>query len=77
MARFLDVFFGIILVIGGLNWGLVGIFNFNFVLWVLHAAPVLVRIVYILVGLAALWQIFQFKSIQNRWGNSNNNNNPK
>lgn len=70
MAKFLDVLFAIFLIVGGLNWGLVGIFNFNFVEWVLHVAPVLVRIVYIIVGLAALWQLFQFKSIQNRWNNS-------
>lgn len=69
MARFLDVLFAIVLVIGGLNWGIIGIFNWNFVGWIFQDVYVLARITYILVGLAALWQIFQFKSIQSRWKN--------
>jgi uncharacterized membrane protein YuzA (DUF378 family) len=63
----LDVTAAILLVIGGLNWGLVGIADFNLVTYVLGSMPVLARIVFIIVGLAALYQIFQWKAIQNRW----------
>lgn len=42
-----------LLAIGGLNWGLLGLFNFNLVEGVLSFVPGLPRIVYILVGLSA------------------------
>ena len=44
----------ILLVVGGLNWGLVGIFNFDLVQYLFGSATVLTRIVYTLVGLAAI-----------------------
>lgn len=47
----------ILVIIGGLNWGLVGLFNFNLVAAILGAESPLARIVYILVGLSALWQL--------------------
>ncbi len=47
----------ILVIIGGLNWGTVGIFNFNFVAAIFHAIPWLERIVYILVGLGAIGTI--------------------
>ncbi|MBE7074698.1 MAG: DUF378 domain-containing protein [Clostridiales bacterium] len=48
----------IILIIGGLNWGLVGIFNFNLVSSIFGAYPAVGSIiVYILVALSAIWLI--------------------
>jgi len=47
----------ILLIVGGLNWGLVGLFNFDLVAALFGAGSLLVRIVYILVGLSALWQV--------------------
>lgn len=41
--------------IGGLNWGLVGAFNFNLVETILGFMPQLVRVVYIAVGVASLY----------------------
>ena len=47
-----------LLIVGGLNWGLVGAFQFDLVaaLFGGQDAP-LARIVYVLVGVSALWQI--------------------
>lgn len=45
----------ILTVIGGLNWGLVGLFEFNLVNALLGTIPVLERLVYILVGLSAAY----------------------
>lgn len=45
----------ILLLIGGLNWGLVGLFNYNLVNVVLGSWPGLVQIVYILVGVSAVY----------------------
>ena len=45
----------ILVVIGGLNWGLVGAFNFDLVAFLFTSMSVLSRIIYILVGLSAVW----------------------
>jgi uncharacterized membrane protein YuzA (DUF378 family) len=45
----------ILVIVGGLNWGLVGIFKFNLVAWIFGDMSVVARIVYILVGLAAVY----------------------
>lgn len=63
----LDVIVAILLVIGGLNWLLVGAFEFDLVKFLLGSIPFLQRIIYIVVGLAAVYQIFQWKAIQKRW----------
>jgi len=47
------VAWGLVL-IGGLNWGLVGLFNWNLVEVLFGAWPMLVKIIYILVGLSAV-----------------------
>lgn len=48
----------VLLIIGGINWGLVGLFSFNCVGWLLGgSASVLSRIVYVIVGVAALCAI--------------------
>ena len=48
----------VILIIGGINWGLVGAFQFDLVAALFGGqASWLSRIVYIIVGLCALWQI--------------------
>ena len=47
----------IILFIGGLNWGLVGIFKFNLVEWIFGGYNVGSIIIYILVLIATIWLI--------------------
>ena len=45
----------ILMIIGGINWGLVGLFQFDFVGWLLGgSASIWSRIVFTLVGIAAL-----------------------
>lgn len=47
-----------LLIIGGLNWGLVGIFRFDLVAWIFGGQEnIFSRIVYILVALSAAWCI--------------------
>ena len=46
----------ILLIIGGLNWGSIGLFNFDAVAWMFGGQAALAsRIIYAVVGLAALW----------------------
>ncbi len=44
----------VLLIIGGLNWGLVGLFDFDLVAALFGARTSVTRAVYILVGLAAV-----------------------
>jgi uncharacterized membrane protein YuzA (DUF378 family) len=46
-----------LLIVGGLNWGLVGLFNFDLVAALFGEMSPLSRIVYALVGASAVWQI--------------------
>ena len=48
----------ILLVIGGLNWALVGLFSFDLVAALLGDMSALSRIVYVVVGLSALYVAF-------------------
>lgn len=45
----------VLVIVGGLNWGIVGIFNYNVIEAIFGMGSVLTRIVYIAVGLAALY----------------------
>jgi uncharacterized membrane protein YuzA (DUF378 family) len=47
----------ILVVVGGLNWGLVGIFGFNLVDWIFASIYIVARIVYILVAVAAIYMV--------------------
>lgn len=47
----------ILVIIGAINWGLVGIFNFNLVDTIFGAMSIISRIIYTLVGISGLWAI--------------------
>lgn len=63
----IDVLAAILLVVGGLNWGLVGFAGFDLVAAIFGAGSALAKTVYSLVGLAAIYQALTWKSIQTRW----------
>ena len=47
-----------LLIVGGVNWGSVGLFRFDIVAWLFGGQTATVsRVVYTLVGLAALWRV--------------------
>ena len=48
----------ILTIVGGINWGLVGVANFNLVNMLLGFAPMLERIVYIIVGFSAIYAAY-------------------
>lgn len=48
----------LLLAVGGLNWGLVGLFDFNLVDSIFGMGSILARIIYAIVGLAALYGIY-------------------
>jgi uncharacterized membrane protein YuzA (DUF378 family) len=53
----LDLIALILIIVGGLNWGLVGAFKFDLVAAILGDMSIIARIVYILVGLSAIYGI--------------------
>jgi uncharacterized membrane protein YuzA (DUF378 family) len=55
----LDLVVAVLLIVGGLNWGLVGLFNMNIVEAVLGSIPVAITGVYVLVGLAAVYKLLK------------------
>jgi uncharacterized protein len=67
-----DVIVAVLLVVGGLNWGLVALANFDLVAILTGSGGfgmknALGSVVYGLVGLSALYQALLWRSIQRRW----------
>jgi len=50
----------VLLIIGGINWGLVGLLGLDLVALLFGPVSLLTRIVYILVGISALYVAFVF-----------------
>lgn len=55
----IEVLFTILLIVGGINWGLVGAFNYNLVTSLLGDGT-MTKVVYGLVGVSALYQMMQY-----------------
>ena len=55
--RAMNVLTLVLLIVGGLNWGLVGLFEFDLVAALFGPMSALSRLVYVLVGASALWQL--------------------
>lgn len=55
-STFLGIVTFLLVIIGAVNWGLVGVFDFNLVTW-LFGAGVVTQVIYILVGVSALVQL--------------------
>ena len=67
-----DVIAAVLLVVGGLNWGLVGALKFDLVAAIGGGMEgTLATIIYCLVGVAAIYQALNVKGIQSRWNCSN------
>lgn len=47
----------VLVIVGGVNWGLVGLFNVDLVATLFGAGSVPARLVYALVGVSAVWQL--------------------
>lgn len=53
----------ILVVIGAINWGLVGLFGLDLVHHLFSGIPVLMKIIYILVGLGGLVMLSLYKKL--------------
>jgi len=48
----------ILIIVGAINWGLIGLFGLNLVTLIFDTIPILLRIVNILVGISGLYMIY-------------------
>jgi len=53
----IDVIALLLVIIGGLNWGFVGLANYNFVDAIFGVNTTVTNVIYVLVGIAALWTL--------------------
>ncbi len=67
MMKGIDVTTLFLVVLGALNWGLLGIFSFDLIATVFGSMSVLTRIVYTLIGVAGVYQLSQFKILREKW----------
>lgn len=55
--KIIDTIALILVIVGAINWGLIGFFNFNLVDTIFGTMPIISRIIYALVGISGLWSI--------------------
>ena len=55
--KVIDIIALILVIVGAINWGLIGLFNFNLVTMIFGNMSAISRIIYTLVGIAGLWSI--------------------
>ncbi len=55
----LDWVANLLVTVGALNWGLVGAFKLDLVQTIMGTSPALVQLVYVVVGLAGLYQVYK------------------
>ena len=58
--RILNLIAYILLIIGGINWGLIGLFDFNLVTFITQGENMVSRVIYTLVGICAIINILIF-----------------
>lgn len=59
---FVNMVSRILVIVGALNWGLVGAFRYNLVEMLLGSVPVLFMLVYILVGIAGVYELVRLST---------------
>lgn len=61
--KYINIIALTLVIIGAINWLLVGLFEFNLVDAIFGSLSVLTRIIYILVGIAGLWSIALYSKL--------------
>ncbi len=67
LMKTIDLIAAILLFVGGINWGLVALFDFNVVTWLFGSMSILSKIVYCLVAASAIYDAVMWRNIQRRW----------
>lgn len=66
--KYVDIGVAVLLVIGGLNLGLMGFLGFDLIAYLFGDMAILSRMFYGLVGICAVYQALEWKAIPRRWG---------
>ena len=56
-VKYIDKIALVLIIIGAINWGLIGFFNFNLVAVIFGEMTWISRVIYVLVGISGLWGI--------------------
>jgi uncharacterized membrane protein YuzA (DUF378 family) len=62
----LDIISLVLVIVGGLNWGLVGVLDFDLVASIFGDMSTISRLVYTLVGISAIYMITQFMNLSRK-----------
>jgi uncharacterized protein len=66
--RIIDIISFVLLIVGGLNWGLYGLFNVDLIAYAFGGSTsALSKIIYDIVGVAAVYMFFASWSLRQRW----------
>ena len=65
--KIMDIIAAVLLVVGGLNWGLVGMFEFDLVAAIAGNGSIFAKVIYVAVGVAAVYQASTLPLIRKRW----------
>ncbi|MFO7553842.1 MAG: DUF378 domain-containing protein [Desulfobacterales bacterium] len=68
LMKTIDIIAAAFLFVGGISWGLVGLFGFDLIASIFGRMSATSRIVYMLVGISAIYDAVSWKFIQKRWG---------
>lgn len=68
--KVIDIIASILIVLAGLNWGLIGLADTNVVEALFGVGTTATKVTYILFFLAAVWQAVQWRQMHKRWGSS-------
>ena len=58
--NFLDKVFLVILIIGGVNLAILGVFGLDLISWIFGVLSLGTRTIFVIIGLAAIYSIFRF-----------------
>jgi len=62
-----DLIAAAFLFVGGINWGMVGLFGFDGLARIFGEMSTVSRFIYMLIGLSAIYDAVMWKAIQRRW----------
>ncbi|MGE5293252.1 MAG: DUF378 domain-containing protein [Solirubrobacterales bacterium] len=65
--RTLDVIAMVLILIGAINWGLIGLFSFDVIAAIFGQMTAISRIIYTIVGIAGVYTIVALPSMPARW----------
>lgn len=64
--KVLDVITALLVIVGGLNWGLVGAIRFDLVATLFGEMTRVSQVVYTIIGVSAIYQLFEWRAVRKR-----------